>query len=97
MFMHATQSLKMVNSVDRDKLEPKHFQKWVDFAKERGMGLDFNPTFFSHPMVKDGLTLSSPDEEVRNFWIEHGKALHPHFTVFCGADRSSLCNEYLDR
>ena len=44
---------------DRDKLEPKHFQKWVDFAKERGMGLDFNPTFFSHPMVKDGLTLAS--------------------------------------
>lgn len=59
---------------DRDKLEPKHFQKWVDFAKERGMGLDFNPTFFSHPMVKDGLTLSSPDEETRKFWIEHGKA-----------------------
>lgn len=60
--------------VDRDKLEPKHFAKWVKFAKERGMGLDFNPTFFSHPMVKDGLTLSSPDEKVRNFWIEHGKA-----------------------
>lgn len=60
--------------VDRDKIEPKHFQKWVDFAKERGMGLDFNPTFFSHPKVKDGLTLSSPDEETRKFWIEHGKA-----------------------
>ncbi len=60
--------------VDRDKLEPKHFQKWLDFAKERNMGIDFNPTFFSHPMVKDGLTLSSPDENVRNFWIEHGKA-----------------------
>lgn len=59
---------------DRDKLEPKHFAKWVEFAKERGMGLDFNPTFFSHPMVKDGLTLSSPDPEVRRFWIEHGKA-----------------------
>ena len=59
---------------DRDKLEPKHFKKWVDFAKERGMGIDFNPTFFSHPKVKDGLTLSSPDEETRNFWIEHGKA-----------------------
>ena len=59
---------------DRDKLEPKHFQKWVDFAKKRGMGLDFNPTFFSHPKVKDGLTLSSPDEETRRFWIEHGKA-----------------------
>ena len=59
---------------DRDALEPKHFQKWVDFAKERGLGLDFNPTFFSHPKVKDGLTLSSPDEETRKFWIEHGKA-----------------------
>lgn len=59
---------------DRDKLEPKHFQKWVDFAKERGMGLDFNPTFFSHDKVKDGLTLSSPDEETRRFWINHGKA-----------------------
>lgn len=59
---------------DRDKLEPKHFQKWVDFAKERGMGLDFNPTFFSHDKVKDGLTLSSPDEETRRFWIDHGKA-----------------------
>jgi len=60
--------------VDRDKLEPKHFQKWVDFAKKHGLGLDFNPTFFSHPKVKDGLTLSSPDEATRNFWIEHGKA-----------------------
>ncbi len=59
---------------DRDKLEPKHFQKWVDFAKERGLGIDFNPTFFSHPRIKDGLTLTSPDKETRNFWIEHGKA-----------------------
>ena len=60
--------------VDRDKLEPKHFQKWVEFAKERNMGIDFNPTFFSHEKVKDGMTLSSPDEETRKFWIEHGKA-----------------------
>ena len=59
--------------VGRDKLLPKHFKKWVDFAKERNMGIDFNPTFFSHPMVKDNLTLSSPDEEVRKFWVEHGK------------------------
>lgn len=60
--------------VDRDKLEPKHFAKWVEFAKERNMGIDFNPTFFSHPKVKDGLTLTSPDPEIRRFWIEHGKA-----------------------
>ena len=60
---------------DRDKLEPKHFAKWVEYAKARGMGIDFNPTFFSHPMAsKDGLTLSSPIDEVRRFWIEHGKA-----------------------
>lgn len=59
--------------VGRDKILPKHFKKWVEFAKERDMGIDFNPTFFSHPMVKDNLTLSSPDEEVRNYWIEHGK------------------------
>lgn len=57
---------------DRDKIRPEHFKKWVDFAKERGMGIDFNPTFFSHSMVKDNLTLSSPDEEVRSFWVRHG-------------------------
>lgn len=62
------------NAVGRDNLEPKHFAKWVEFAKARNMGIDFNPTFFSHPMVKDGLTLSSPDEAVRNYWINHGKA-----------------------
>jgi len=59
--------------VDRDKIEPKHFKKWVDFCKERNMGCDFNPTYFSHPMC-DPLTLSSPNEEVRKFWVEHGKA-----------------------
>ena len=58
---------------DRDKLEPKHFEKWVELAKKHHMGIDFNPTFFSHPMVKDNLTLSSPDENVRAFWVEHGK------------------------
>lgn len=58
---------------DRDKLEPKHFSKWVDFAKSRGLGLDFNPTYFSHPKA-EGLTLSSADEDIRKFWIDHGKA-----------------------
>lgn len=71
---------------DRDKLEPKHFAKWVEFAKERNMGIDFNPTFFSHEKVKDGLTLSSPDEETRKFWIEHGKAcirISEYMACFC--------------
>lgn len=60
--------------IERNKIEPKHFKKWVQFAKERNMGIDFNPTFFAHPKVKDNLTLSSPDEDTRNYWIEHGKA-----------------------
>lgn len=61
-------------NADRDQLEPKYFAKWVEFAKKHNMGIDFNPTFFSHDKVKDGLTLTSPDEETRKFWIEHGKA-----------------------
>ncbi|MCI1955827.1 MAG: L-rhamnose isomerase [Oscillospiraceae bacterium] len=57
--------------VDLDQLEPKHFQSWVDWAKERGLGLDFNPTCFSHPKSESGFTLSSADESIRNFWVEH--------------------------
>ncbi len=57
--------------VDRDKIEPRHFKKWVEFAKKRGLGIDFNPTFFSHPLA-DGLTLSSEDPRVRAFWVKHG-------------------------
>lgn len=59
--------------VDRDKLEPEHFKKWVEFAKERGMKMDFNPTIFSHPLA-EGATLSSADDKVRKFWIDHCKA-----------------------
>ena len=62
------------NTEGRDKIAPKHFEKWVEFAKQHNMGLDFNPTMFAHPMVKDGLTLSSPDEKVRRYWIDHCKA-----------------------
>ena len=61
-------------SVGRDELKPEHFQPWIDFAKKNGIGIDFNPTFFSHPMVKNDLTLSSPDEEVRRYWVRHGIA-----------------------
>ncbi len=60
--------------VERDKLKPKYFEKWVAWAKANGMGLDFNPTFFSHPKATSGLTLSAPEEHIREFWIEHGKA-----------------------
>ncbi len=71
--LHASYAIFDGIKSDRDSIQPHHFKKWVEFANERSLGIDFNPTFFSHPMVKDGLTLSSPDESVRKFWIEHGK------------------------
>ena len=61
--------------VDRDAYTYKYFEPWVELAKECGLeGVDFNPTFFGHPMMKDGLSLSSPDEETRAFWVRHGRA-----------------------
>ena len=76
--------------VERDALEPKHFAPWVEFAKELGVGLDFNPTFFSHPMADSGLTLSSPDEEVRNYWIRHGKACR-RIAEYMGKELGTTC------
>lgn len=72
--LHASYAILDGDPVGRDELKPEHFAKWVAFAKARNMGIDFNPTFFSHPMVKDNLTLSSPDDDVRAYWIKHGKA-----------------------
>lgn len=58
--------------VERDNIKPEYFDKWIEFAKKNGLGIDFNPTFFSHPMSSDGLTLSHPDKNVRDFWVRHG-------------------------
>ena len=74
MNLHASYAIFAPGAwADRDRLEPKHFQPWVDFCKARGLGCDFNPTFFSHPKC-DPLTLSSPNAGTRKFWIEHGRA-----------------------
>ncbi|WP_300056446.1 L-rhamnose isomerase [uncultured Roseobacter sp.] len=58
---------------DRDEIEFQHFAPWVDWAKDQGIGLDFNPTFFAHPKADDNLTLSHPDPGIRDFWVEHGR------------------------
>ena len=71
--LHASYAVFENGFVDRDALEPKHFKKWVEFAKKRGLGLDFNPTYFSHPKAEEA-TLSSENEEIRQFWIRHGQA-----------------------
>lgn len=60
--------------VERDALRPEQFAAWVDYAREKGIGLDFNPTYFSHPMAASGMTLASDDPGVRRYWIDHGKA-----------------------
>lgn len=60
--------------VERDQVEPRHFQSWIDWAKQIGIGLDFNSTFFSHPKAADGFTLSHPDKAIRDFWIAHAIA-----------------------
>ncbi|MGD7651808.1 MAG: L-rhamnose isomerase [Verrucomicrobiales bacterium] len=59
--------------VDRDEIEVEHYSGWIDWAKSKGLGLDFNPSFFAHPKAADGFTLSSADEGIRDFWLEHGK------------------------
>ncbi|MCY8825206.1 L-rhamnose isomerase [Bacillus atrophaeus] len=69
--LHAIYAETSGEAVERDELLPRHFEKWVRWAKDRGLGLDFNPTLFSHPKAADGLTLSHPDIEIREFWINH--------------------------
>lgn len=72
--LHAIYAITGGEKVERDALEPKHFDAWIDYAKSRKIGIDFNPTFFSSDKMKDGLTLSSPDEETRAYWVRHAKA-----------------------
>lgn len=72
--LHAIYAETGGRKVERNQLQPEHFSRWVDWAKEKGHGLDFNPTFFSHPLADDGFTLAHPDAGVRQFWIEHSIA-----------------------
>lgn len=72
--LHAIYAETGGERVERNELQPQHFENWVNWAKEKGLGLDFNPTFFSHPLSDDGFTLSHANKEIRDFWIGHGKA-----------------------
>src|SRR5512136_1005645 len=72
--LHAIYAETGGRKVERNELRPKHFAAWVDWAKSKGLGMDFNPTFFAHPLAAGGLTLAHPDAGVRRFWIEHGIA-----------------------
>ena len=72
--LHAIYAETDGSKVERNQLQPEHFSRWIDWAKAAGMGLDFNPSFFSHPKAADGFTLASGDDGIRKFWIEHGIA-----------------------
>ena len=78
---------------DRDEIEYRHFAPWVDWAKEIGIGLDFNPTFFAHEKADDNLTLAHPDKGIRDFWIEHGKRTRG-IAAQMGAALGSPCINY---
>ena len=69
--LHAIYAETGGEAVERDRLQPEHFSAWVAWAREKGHGLDFNPTLFSHPMADSGMTLSSYDDGVRQFWVDH--------------------------
>jgi len=71
--LHAIYAETGSESVERDQLEARHFSAWIAWAGERGLGLDFNPTFFSHPLAAEG-TLTNPDPGIRAFWVRHGRA-----------------------
>src|SRR5437016_4105740 len=72
--LHASYAETGGRRVERDKLTPEHFGRWVDWARAGRLGLDFNPTYFAHPKAADGFTLAHPDEGIRRFWVEHGIA-----------------------
>ena len=86
--LHASYGDFQGEKVDRDQIEVKHFQSWADWGKDNGIKLDFNGTFFSHPLAEDGFTLSSKNREVRDFWIEHAKRAR-EITAFFGKEQGS--------
>lgn len=94
--LHASYAVFNGAPADRDALKPEHFSAWVAYAKSRGIGLDFNPTFFSHPKAADGLTLSHPDEEIRAFWVRHGIACRRIAAYFARElGEECLCNVWI--
>lgn len=88
--IHAMYAETKGAKADRNELKPEHFQNWVEWAKTLGIGLDFNPTYFSHPLSDDGFTLSHQDPKIRQFWIEHGIACR-HIGAYFGRELGVPC------
>ena len=88
--LHACYAETGGKRVDRNEMRPEHFKNWIGWAKAKGMGMDFNPTFFSHPKASDGFTLAHADAGIRRFWIEHGIACR-HIGAAIGKELKSPC------
>ena len=88
--LHSIYADMSCGKVDRNELGIEHFKSWVEWAKGLGIGMDFNGSFFSHPMAEGGFTLSSRDETVRKFWVEHGKACRK-ISEYIGKELGSAC------
>jgi L-rhamnose isomerase len=88
--LHASYAETGVKKVDRDRLGPEQFSRWVGWAKDKKLGLDFNPTYFAHPKAASGFTLAHADEAVRRFWVEHGIACR-HIGAYFGRELGSPC------
>ncbi len=88
--LHAIYAESGNQPIERDQLLPEHFAGWIDWAKEMGLGVDFNPTFFAHPRAEDGFTLTHSDEGIRRFWIGHGQACRQIGAAF-GQALGSAC------
>lgn len=88
--LHASYLDNGGKAVDRDEIDVEHFQSWVEWARQMGIGLDFNPTFFSHPLAEDGFTLSHADKKIRRFWIEHGTRCR-RIGAYFGRELGSPC------
>lgn len=88
--LHASYGEDYDKDIDRDEYTPKYFEKWVQWAKEKGVGLDFNATTFGHPYAQDGLTISHPDETIRKFWVRHMTAARK-IAAYIGMELKQPC------
>ena len=93
--LHASYAETGGKVVDRDAIQPRHFAGWLQWAKERGYGLDFNPTFFAHPLAESGMTLAHQDRSVREFWVEHARACRRIARGFARELGPSVCNIWI--
>ena len=94
--LHAMYLESPAGPVDRNEIEPAHFQRWIDWAGSLGLGLDFNPTYFSHPNAGDGFTLSHRDEGIRKFWVDHTVACRKvSEAIGRGLDNPCVCNVWI--